>query len=80
MAQGLGEIGIRSGLRRRGAPLPPVDPDRGCRFGGPSCLACGLPVCWLDMSPKERARLLAERKLALRPVEGLVLSPTKSLK
>lgn len=77
LAQGLGAIGKRSKkswlptrpgqrMRYRGAdPLMlEVQEDRGCRYGGPSCLACLLPRCWYDLSAGDRNKMLAERKRA----------------
>lgn len=33
-----------------------VPVDRGCEYGGPSCLRCPLLVCWDEMGHEERCR------------------------
>lgn len=38
--------------RSRAGEAPP--PDRGCAYGGPSCLACTLPQCYEDLTTEEQ--------------------------
>ena len=48
-------------------------PDTGCAAGGPSCLACPLPVCVEDIPLQERDKQGLAGQLAVRNVEILRL-------
>jgi hypothetical protein len=40
-----------------------IPADKGCAIGGPSCLACELPVCVEEMSEAERRDTIRLRRL-----------------
>ena len=59
-----------------GTESPPELPDDGCRWGGPSCLACQLPKCVLDMTRAEHTAFRVEQ----RRLSGSPVSPRTQLR
>lgn len=68
-------------MSANGIALMPHYPDTGCAAGGPSCLACRLPVCIEDMqSTGPEAVVREQRNANLRQLRDQGLMPSEIAK